>query len=300
MNAAKNIKDIFNLIVKDRKIIFLIIASFLITISTYAYYNLQVYPASIYKSLIVGSTFSFSWVIIAWLITDISIIRKTIPYLSIFFLLLLDKIYWGIFYYFYPPISFEEVVSSGNFIRAEEYGIIVENAFYFSIVLKFIVFFSVFLIFWYLSKPRDFKDKLSFFKKKNIVYVILASIFITMPYWIFRVIYFFDGRDIIMHLSKNSMISSLFYFLIGAIPFIIGIVLFSVIITNIKTSKKYILYGLVIIFSIIYQIPIYNFGLWKFYNNILLVLAYFIVYFLCYFFIYLSFLLLSKPKYIEQ
>ena len=300
MSYISNLRESIHSVIKDRKIIFLIIASFLITFSTFAYYQLRIYPISIIKSLIVGSTYSFSWVIIAWLITDKSTLRKTLPYLSIFFLLLADKIFWSVFYYFYPPVTFQEIVTSGSFNRAENYEAIFDMAYYFSIILMFLVYISVFLIFWKLSKPKEFKEKLSFIKKKNMFYVILATIFITMPHWIFRVIYFFSGRDFIMHLYESTLISSLFYFTIGAIPFIIALVIFSVIITNIKSSKKYILYGLIMVFTFIYQIPLYNFGLWKFYDNIFLRTSYFAFYFVCYFAIYLSFLFLSKPKYIEQ
>lgn len=299
MSYITNFKESIHSIIKDRKIIFLIIASVLITISTYAYYQIRVYPVSIFKSLIVGSAYSFSWVIIAWLITDKSILRKALPYVSIFVLLFVDKIYWSIFYYFYPPVTFEEVISLGDFNKAENYELISEPAYYLSIIIMFVVYFSVFLIFWYLSKPKDFKEKFLFLKKKNIFYVILASVFITMPHWIFRVIYFFTGNNLLMYLYENTIFSNFFYFSIGAIPFIIGLVIISVIITNIKSSEKYILYGSIILFSIIYQIPLYNFGLWNFYDNIFLRTSYFALYLLCYFVIYLSFLFLSKPRYLE-
>ncbi len=300
MAIIKNIKDLILSTVKDKKIIFLIIASLLITLSSIIYYKMYTFPEMIYKSLIIGITYSFSWVIVAWIVTDKSILRKALPYFGIFILLFLDKMYWNVFYYFYPPLSTKELLISENYSLADKWYIAFENAYYLHIVIKFLLMIIVFIIFWYLTRPKDFKEKNNFLKKKNMVYVILASFFITMPLWLSRAVISLIGTNVLHSVIKDTLFSSLFYFFIGGIPFIISLFIFSIIITNIKTSKKFILYGLIILSAIVYLIPLYDFGLWEYSRDVLLSLIYFVIYGICYFVIFLCFLFLSKTKYIEQ
>ena len=300
MVKIKNLKDILFSTIKDKKIIFLIIASLLITISSIVTYRIPSYQATIYKTILIGISFSFSWVIVAWILTDRSILRKILPYLSIFILILLDKIYWSIFNYFYPPPSTRDILFSENYALANNWYLAYENAYYLHIIIKFLIMIFVFVIFWYLTKPRDFREKYGFLKKKNMLYVFLASFFMTMPLWLSRALFYLIGVNLLHSFIKENLLQSLFYFTIGGIPFIISLFIFSIIITNIKTKKRFILYGIIILSSLIYLIPLYDFGLWNYSTDIILISIYFVIYGICYFFIYLCFLLLSKTKYIEQ
>jgi len=300
MAIIKNIKDLILSTVKDKKIIFLIIASLLITLSSIITYKIYTFPETTYKSFIIGLTYSFSWVTIAWIITDRSLLRKLLPYFVIFILLFLDKVYWSIFYYFYPPLSTKEILISENYHIADKWYSVYESAQYLHIVIKFLLMIIVFIIFWYLTKPRDFKEKNIFLRKKNMIYVILASFFITLPLWLSRALFSIVGFDVLHSVIKDTLSSSIFYFFTGGIPFIISLLIFSLIITNIKTSKKFILYGIIILSALIYLIPLYDFGLWIYSENILFSSFYFIIHGICYFIIFLCFLFLSKTKYIEQ
>jgi len=300
MSSVKSIREIFHLIIKDKMIIFLLIASLLITLSSIVYYKLHVFPDEIYRSIIIGVSYSFSWVVVAWAITDRSIFRKVLPYLSIFVLLFLDKIYWGIFYYFNPPLSISDLAILENYNEIDSWNTVYENAYYFHIFVKFLIVLIVFIIFWYLTRPKDFKQKTIFFKKKKMVYVILASFFMTMSLWFSRLLFNIFGTDLIHSVISDNFSSSLFYFVTGGVLIIISLLFFSLVITNIKTNKKFILYGLVALSVFIYSVPLYNFGLWKYSEDIILTSIYFVIYAICYFVIFLCFLLLSKTKYIEQ
>jgi len=102
---------------------------------------------------------AFVWVIIAWMVTDKSILRKTTPYLGIFTVIFLEKIY----------LSSIEAID------------------YFYVFIKFVITITVFLILWHLARPKDF-TKTNSLKSKKMLIVIFTSISMIMPYLISTVV----------------------------------------------------------------------------------------------------------------
>ena len=239
--------DIFHSMAKDGKIYFIILAAILISIS-----SIQSSSDLFVKILTIAIPYSFAWVILAWMITDRSILRKTAPYLGIFVILLLEKIY---------------LFAS-------------ETEDYFFILVKFVVILIVFLLLWHLAKPKDFTKK-SFLKTKKMMLVVICSIIMTIPHWI------------------STAVCSCYGFLTYGLFFAIALTLFSTVITNIAEKTRYILYALIFVFALITSTQTYfshGFNL----DADMFTLAFFIANVISYFFIFLSLLLLSKTKYIEQ
>ena len=133
---------------KDGKTYFIILAAILISIS-----SVQLSSNIFIKILTIAIPYSFAWVILAWIITDRSVLRKTAPYLGIFVILLLEKIY---------------LFASGT----EDY---------FFILIKFVLMLIVFLIIWHLAQPKDF-TKTSFLKSKKLMLIIICSIIMAIPH----------------------------------------------------------------------------------------------------------------------
>ena len=239
--------DIFHSMAKDGKIYFIILAAILISIS-----SIQSSSDLFVKILTIAIPYSFAWVILAWIITDRSILRKTAPYLGIFVILLLEKIY---------------LFAS-------------ETEDYFFILVKFVVILIVFLLLWHLAKPKDFTKK-SFLKTKKMMLVVICSIIMTIPHWI------------------STAVCSCYGFLTYGLFFAIALTLFSTVITNIAEKTRYILYALIFVFTLITSTQTYfshGFNL----DINMFTLAFFVVNVILYFFIFLSLLLLSKTKYLEQ
>jgi hypothetical protein len=239
--------DIFHSIIKDGKIYFIILAAILISISSF-----QSSSELFIKILTIAVPYSFAWVILAWIITDKSILRKTAPYLGIFVILLLEKIY---------------LFAS-------------ETEDYFFILVKFVVMLTVFLLLWHLAKPKDF-TKTSFLKTKKMILIIICSIIMTIPHWI------------------STTVCSCYGFLTYGLFFAIALTLFSTIITNIAEKTRYILYALIFVFTLVTSTQTYFSHEFNLDTN-MFTLAFFIVNVTSYFFIFLSLLLLSKTKYLEQ
>ena len=156
------------------------------------------------QAILIGLTYAFTWTIIAWIITDQSIIRKPYPYLGIFIPLFITKIYWNIVLYLFPPtyetgtqISDALALLGTRSISSDWYNLI-ENANTLLIIIEFIVMIIVLTILWYLSHPKDFKQKI-FYKSKRTILVILGAFFFTMPLWIPRVLTYLFG----CHLSDR-------------------------------------------------------------------------------------------------
>jgi len=239
--------DIFHSMAKDGKIYFIILAAILISISSF-----QSSSDLFVKILTNAIPYSFAWVILAWMITDRSILRKTTPYLTIFIILLLEQI----------SLPASEIKD------------------YFLILIKFVVTLTVFLLIWYLAKPKDF-TKTSFLKSKKMMLVIICSIIMTIPHWI------------------STTICNCYGLLTYGLFFAIALTLFSTVITNITEKTRYILYALIFVFTLITSTQTYfshGFNL----DANMFTLAFFVVNVILYFFIFLSILLLSKTKYIEQ
>jgi len=311
MNITRNIKDILHSMKKDGKIILILLATFLITFSYVAHILVYFPPDSLVRIIIFYIPFSFAWLVLAWVITDKSILRTPYPYIVIFLVWFIEKIYWSLFYWIFPPvynISGSEVsdalsLGAGNLhIPSKEWLNLQMNATYLYIIIEIIVLLSVFIIFWYLSHPSDFskrKYKYSDIMKNNrTLIVILGVFFMSMPSWLWHVSVSIFGKSL-LEFFVNFDIIIWYNFLIYGIPIAIGFVLFAVVITNIRDPVKHFLYLLVFIFVIIPYIPFYSiFNVsW---DKILVSFYYSIIYFVSYFFMFLSFVLLSKTKYIEQ
>jgi len=187
----------------------------LITISSIAAYKIPFYSADFLKSSIVAISYSFSWVVLAWALTDRCILRKPNLYIILFVILFLEKMFWS----FYPEISSYE-----QFL----------DIFHLYIIIDFLIMIVFFTIFWYLTKPQDFKSLNSFLKTKNSIFVLFASFFITMPPWLTRFVLDNAGQDFLKIIYSSNFSFNCFIFMTNAIPFIISLLFFSFIIKNIR------------------------------------------------------------------
>ena len=296
------LNDIFKQITKDGKIIFIILATLLVTVSLIVNYNIHIGFLSLEKALLIGVPFSFAWVVFAWAITDQSILRKPFPYVCIFVVILIEKLYWAFFYFLFPPVyeTINEVSDNlalgfGYPMLSRDLINLLDSAFWIFVVVEFIVMLIVFMVLWYLARPKDFK-KISW-KKTSLV--IFASFLITMPLWIWKAIGYFGGNESILSIIRNIDYSwySLFF---NGLQIAIAMVIFAYVITNIKSIYKFILYCLIFLFLLVPNFPFFYFVFWKSSNGLFNVSVYYFVYGISYFIIFLSLLLLGKTKYIEQ
>ena len=307
MSAYRTIKDIFNSMIKDGKIIFLIIASILIAFSSVAPYLADfTYNDILLEGIFSVTPFAFAWLVIGWTITDKSLLRKPYPYLAIFSAWFIYEIYWYLFNFLFPitytkSLTSEDIAlgKSMSKVPTREWLNLQETAFNFYIILFFVIAVFIFVLFWYLTNPKNFpKNKFDIFKKKNFLYAILGAILITMPHWITRSLYYIFGIRLFEFFITNNLALEWYYFIINAIPVSIAFLIFGIIITNIKMQKKYVLYSLIIVYTAVSFIPIYTItGLDI--NTDLFIFFRFLKYLISYFFVFLGFILLSKEKYLE-
>jgi len=309
MSVSRNIRDIFSSMTKDGKIILLILATLLITISYVATYFIDLPFNSLARVFVLYIPFAFAWLIIAWAITDKSVLRTPYPYLITFLVLFIHKIYWSLFYWIFPPVygngsEISDALALGGenlAMPSQEWLNLKMNATYLYVIIEIIVILSIFLLFWYLTHPHDFsKRKYRQFnlKNKRLIFVILGIFFMSMPLWLWHLLKAIVGIGIHEFFINLDYIIW-FSFLFHAIPIAIGSVLLAAVITKIETQIKYGLYLLVFIFSILPFIPFYSM-LDVSWNRVIFGSYFSVIYFVSYFFIFLSFILLSKTKYIEQ
>lgn len=310
MTQFRNIKDIFQSLIKDGKIVLLILATILITVSYTSSYFVQFSFESLARVFISYIPFAFTGLMIAWIVTDKSILRKPYPYLGIFLFLFIYKVYWSLFYWIFP----EPITNSPEILGSIEIGTtniprttsgwlnLQNNAFYFYIIVELVVIVGIFLLFWYLTHPSDFLKheykKLDLLKNKRTVFFVLGVFFMSMHIWLWNLIYFLS-EDIFHEFFTNVDLFMWVIPLINIIPIAIGLIFFSMLITRIKDHLRYVLYLIVFIFTIIPSIPIYYMlGLnWR---SSLFGIFHFLIYLISFFILFLSFILLSKTKYIEQ
>lgn len=278
MKSTWKIKETFKLLTKDGKIYFLILASFLMSIP--AFINSSDFLTVL---LIRAIPQSFAWLIIAWIITDITFVRKPAPYLIIFFLMFIDQIYYSLFNNFYPEIYDKNQTFDIHLIF---------------VFIKIIITLFFIILFWYLSRPKEFTEKkYDFIKNRKMIIVFLATFFMCLM-WLYYPIYLITGFHPLSLLSQNIELFNWYSFIFTGIPMAIGMVLFAIIITNIKTKAKYNIYGVIGFFTLFQTIPfVYylNFVEW----TVLTVDIYqFVISFISWFFVFLGLLLVSKNKYI--
>ena len=297
--------NVFRQLIKDSRYIFLIIATLLTIVSLFITYNIHELLISLEKAILLAVPFAFAWVIIAWILTDQSILRRPFPYALIFIAIFIEKIYWAIFYLLFPPV-YEGVTNLSDSMALGTGGSsplyyslnwlnLVESAYWVFVVLEFIVMFIVLTTLWYLARPRDF-SKINY---KRVIAVLFASFIMTVPLWIFRAIGYFGGNELLYDIVRNIEFS--WHTLIFNNIFIaIAMLIFAVAITNIKSISKYVLFALIFIFYLVPSLPFYNFVYWSFSSEFAKLSAYFVLISISYFVIYLSLLLLVKTKYIEQ
>jgi len=265
---------------KDGKLYFIILATLLITISSIAAYKIPMYTHDFIKSSIVAISYAFTWVVFAWIITDKCILRKPYPYILIFILFFVERLYWSINYHLFSYENFNE-------------------AYNFYMIFDLLIIICVFTIFWYLSKPKNFKDFNSFLKTKNMVYVLFAAFFTSMGIWLTKFILENSSIELIQSIYETEFSFSSFIFITNAIPYIFGILFLSFVITNIRSNKKYGLYGIIILFSMLFFLPFDSFLFYGYSQDILKVIIYFLFFGIAYFVIFTSLTLLSKTKYLD-
>jgi len=274
-------------------------------VSTYVF-RMHIWPW--HKALLLGIPYAFAWVVIAWIITDKSVLRKPYPYIVIFVVLFFEKIYWALFFNLFPMTYRTNYGSIGNTlalgngisgIPSVEWFNLFENANNLFIVVEFIVGLVLFVTLWSLARPKDF-EKLSFLKTKRMILLIVSAILMTIPLWIWRAISEIGGPELIMDLFRNIDWVDWYNLLFYGIPIAIAMVIFAFVITNIKSKAKNVLYLVILLSVLIPHIPIYDYMFWLRSSSTFTVFSYFFVFAVLYFVMFLSFLLLSKTKYIEQ
>ena len=306
MKNIDKLREVFHQLILDRKIIFLVLAALLATVSIITRYT-GVHSWSNYKILTSYIPYAFAWVILAWVITDKSILRKPWPYVTIFAMLFINKIYWNLFYLFFPPSKYSTSSLPGDafllgnphlVVPSSEWFNLQEKAHYLLIIVEFIIMLSVFIILWYLSRPRDFtkwKTRLGFLKNKRMILIIISSVFITMHLWLFHVVRYISGERFFEFLITNWYILNWFDFFFKGLPTAIGMVILAVVITNIKDRVKHLLYIIILCTILIPHIP-HGGGIFL---DAALIFYYFLAYVFLYFLMFLSLLLLIKTKYLE-
>ena len=271
--------EIFGSLVKDGKIWLLLLASLLISIPFFTNTS-----ELIGRILIFAIPSGFAWVILAWVITDKSILRTIGPYLTIFILVFIEKIFFYVFLNLYTEIS-----------DWFQYYEIVTNIF---MVLSFVSTLFLLLILWYLARPSDFtREKYGFLKNKRILLVIFSTILIKF----FEIQYFWYilTGDFPFRFLIENLDYIIWYNLIFTVPTVIGFILFAVVITNIKSDVKYGIYSLIGLSVFIQYFPflssfdIVGWGFWG------VKTYYFIISIISYFLMFLGLLLVSKSKYVE-
>jgi len=297
MNIKEKTISVFHLLIRDKNFWFVILAVLLISISmirSFAFFD--------YNAVIFAIPYAFAWVVLAWALTDESIKRKIVPYVTIFIALFLVKIYWYLFYALYPPTyEWSGVGHMGRLLGVGHMGRLTpewlslqETAAFLFALVEFFVMLVVFISLWYLARPEDFaglKTKTSLLKSKRMLLIVISSFLMIAHYWLWVI----AGRAIV-ELFRYSMIywyQLLFY----GLPTAFALVIFAVVITNIKRRAKYVLHGVVGLFALVPYLPFYSYIYWTrgtVYSYIVLIYA------ISYFFVFLSLLLLTKTKYIEQ
>jgi hypothetical protein len=185
-------------------------------------------------------------------------------------------------------------LDSGHLMLSRDWLNLVDSAFWIFVIVEFIVMLTIFMVLWYLAKPKDFK-KISW----KISLVIFASFLTTMPLWIFRAIGYFGGNESVRWILVN-IDYSWYSLLFNGLQIAIAMVIFAYVITNIKSIYKFVLYGLIFLFLLVPSFPFFDFPFWRSSSDLFNVSGYFIVYGISYFIVFLSLLLLAKTKYIEQ
>ena len=295
MALKQKFSDIFHPMSKDGGLLFVFLATLLVTISTYSTFVFRFDLWPLHKALLMAIPYAFAWVVIAWVITDKSILRSPYPYIGVFVALFFEKIYWPLFYHFYPP-NYTNILSN-------DWMQTYDNAMNLFIVIEFIVAIVLFIIIWYLARPRDFmksRSKFNFVTTKRFVLLMISGIFMTVPLWILRSIEYIGGPEAISTLFSYTDLIDWYNLLFSGIPIGISLVIFAYIITNINCRSKIALYLIIFATTLIPHVPMYSEILWKDTSSTLNVFSYFLIFAFLYFFLFLSLLLLSKRKYIEQ
>jgi len=287
MSSNNKISEVFRLMYKDGKLLFILLATVLVTFSIFTTYTLKTGEHPLEKYLLLAVPFAFAWVVFAWAVTDKSVFRKPLIYASIFIALFIQKIYWGVFLQFYPP---------NDVLRlSEEWVSILDNAYHFSIIVTFFAMLVVFLIIWFLAKPKEFKK----YNSKGLFLVGLSAFLMTLPLWIIRFISFINGQSLSEFVLKNLEFIDSYGFLFEAIPIAFVLIFFALVITNIKSSAKYVLYLLIFVFSIVIYLPIYKDLYWSESATVFTQFVYFLFIGVCYFIVFLSLVLICRSRYIE-
>lgn len=277
MNTTGTIKDVFQLLKNDGKLYLILLASFLISIPSFINSS-EFLPTSLVRALPIA----FAWLVLTWMITDLKIIRRPGPYLLIFFLIFIENIYYSIFYNFYPEIYENQTIDINLLF----------------VLTKIITTLLFILVIWYLSKPRDFaRKKYEFIKNKKIIIVVFSTFFVCLPV-IYYPIYLITGFHP-LNLATNIDFLNWYNFIFGGIPFTIGMLLLSVIVTNIKTKTKFYIYSIIGFFLLFQYLPFryyLNFSEW---TSLTFDIYDFIINFTSWFFVFLGLLLVSKKNYLE-
>ena len=297
---------------KDGGLLFIILATLLVTISMISSYIFRTDLYCIYNALIYAIPFAFAWVVIAWVITDKSILRRPLPYVVIFIVIFVEKIYWALFYNIYPitytiesgAIEDALAIGSTNFASpSREWLSLFDNANNFFIIVEFIVMLVLFGVLWYLARPKDFtqiSSKFGFLKTKKMGLLIIGSILMTVPLWIWKAVTEIGWAEFFNDLILNSEWIDWHNLLFYGIPIALAMLIAAFIITNIQSRAKYVLYIVIFLSVIIPRIPTYDYMFWVRESDILTVSIHFKFFGAMFFIMFLSFLLLSKTKYIEQ
>lgn len=308
MTVKQKIYDTFHPMIKDGGLLFIFLATLLVTISMFSTYVFRTSLWPWHKALLLGVPYAFAWVVVAWIITDKSVFRKPYPYIVIFVVLFFEKIYWALFYNLFPMTyrtssgSIGGALALGNTnyaIPSVEWLNLLENANNLFIVVEFIVVLALFVTLWSLVRPKDF-EKLSFLKTKRMILLIISVILMTVPLWIWKAIAEIGGPELIRDLFRNIDWIDWYNLLFYGIPIAIALVIFAFVITNIKSKVKNILYLVILLSVLIPHVPIYDYMFWVRSSSTAAVFSYFFVFAAMYFVMFLSLLLLSKTKYIEQ
>lgn len=271
---------------------FIILATLLLIIYTISSYVLT--SRTIEDFFIPGFCFAFAFLILAWILTHQSHLRKTWTYLTIFILTFIYISYWKIIFFLFN--------SSPKYLKPFNHDLL-RNVTNLQFFLNFFIILIIVWLFWYLVKPKDFQDKKFSFPKKENYNKTIISIFIpfliTFPYWLTYIISFLN-KDFFSDLfASNETMYYLFISFYRGVPFFVAAILFSILINRLKEKKRLYLFFIVGVLVLIQSISVYLLFDVQSYDSFTNIVFSTVKNGCCFFIIFFSLLLLAKERYLE-
>jgi len=264
MVVVNGVKMVFWKMVYDKKIWFLLLASFLISTQTWSSSRY-----GLWNVVLFSTPFAFSWVVVAWVLTNRSTLRTIWPYATIFLVFFSMKSYGFLILDALSSVGIDDFYA--NFYVATRF-------------FGSMVFLTTL---WYLVRPGDFRKiekSIDLLKSKRMILVLFMSLILVYPFLAHYFIARFNvtlPSEFFTDLNLINVLVTMLYFLF-----------LGVLITRIGAGVRYFFYVIIAIFSA------FPYALF-FSIDHMVGLYFFSVHTLSYLLVFLSMLLLSKRRFLE-